>query len=149
LPDKDRSAPIARRGRLAAWSFEEEFPRGAVAEMGFFRLLDIPAPLMAQCRPTLRARPVAAPHPDAGPAAPPPVLLMGGANALVPEGWGHVLRRDHARQVAGQALSGAAGTTATALYRLLAQGDDWPGAPVIWEQGINEYTHLTGGQELD
>ncbi|OWV51923.1 hypothetical protein CDZ97_26870 [Mameliella alba] len=137
------------RGRLAAWSFEEEFPRGAVAEMGFFRLLDIPAPLMAQCRPTLRARPVAAPHPDAGPAAPPPVLLMGGANALVPEGWGHVLRRDHARQVAGQALSGAAGTTATALYRLLAQGDDWPGAPVIWEQGINEYTHLTGGQELD
>lgn len=140
------------RGTLAAWSFEEEFPRGAVAEMGFFRLLDIPDPLMDQCRPTLRAHPASAPapEPDAGKAgAPPPVLLMGGANALVPEGWGHVLRRDHARQVAPQNLSGAAGTTATALYRLLAQGGDWPGAPVIWEQGINEYTHLTGGQDMD
>ena len=136
------------RGTLATWAFEKEFARGAVAEMGIFRLLGIPAALMEQCRPTLRARPETDPRPDDGPAAPPPVLLMGGANAMVAEGWGHVLRRDHARQVTGRNLSGVAGTTATALYRLLAQGDNWPGAPVIWEQGINEYTHLAGGQDL-
>lgn len=80
------------RGTLATWAFEKEFARGAVAEMGIFRLLGIPAALMEQCRPTLRARPETDPRPDDGPAAPPPVLLMGGANAMVAEGWGHVLR---------------------------------------------------------
>lgn len=41
------------RGRLVAYSFEEEFARASVAEMGFFRLLDLPDEVLARCAPTL------------------------------------------------------------------------------------------------
>lgn len=144
------------RGRLTAWSFEEEFALGAVAKIGFFKALEIPPALMERCRPTLQAPPPEARRQDSGtaedkpaPAPVPRVLQMGGVNAMAPGGWGHLMRHEYRPLVEAYNLSTAAGTSAMALYHLLAQGPDQPEAAVIWEQGVNEYTHLVGGQDLD
>lgn len=140
------------RGRLTVWPFETEFPKGAVPRMGFFEALEIPDALMARCRPTLLVGPRTPPKAAEEPTDTPPLpraLQLGGANAMAAGGWGQLMRRDYSALVQAQTLSTAAGTSATALYRMLAEGSDTPGAAVIWEQGINEYTHLTGGQDLD
>lgn len=140
------------RGRLETWAFEVEFRGGQVAGMGFFRLLGLPGEVLAQCRPGL-VPPAEAPEPEtraaAAPPPPgPPVLLLGGPNALVPGGWGALLA-EYPALAELRNLSGGACTSAMALYRLLAEGEEAPGAPVIWEQGITEYTHQAGGQPLE
>lgn len=153
------------RGGLLTWRFEAEFRHDTVAEMGFFEALEIPQAVIARCRPKL-SRPAetasaptatsATPHaPDVDQASDaqntqdaPPVLLMGGVNAMAAGGWCHLMRRDYSALVQTHNLSIGAGTTASALYKLLAQGQDSPGAPVIWEQGVNDYSHLVGGQDL-
>lgn len=40
-------------GQLIAYSFEEEFAKPAVADMKFFKLLDLPEEVLARCAPTL------------------------------------------------------------------------------------------------
>lgn len=79
----------------------------------------------------------------------PCTLILGGPNEMVPEGWAALLRRDYAALTEICNLSMGACTSAMALYRLLAQGDRWPEAAVLWEQGLNEDIHLAGGQSLD
>lgn len=145
------------RGTLAVWPFEAEFAKGPVAKMGIFQALEIPDALMARCRPILQVRARTQPNTAAQASAPNTpdtsgpshALQLGGANAMAPGGWGQLMRRDYAALVRAHPLSTPAGTSATALYRMLAEGGDWPGAAVIWEQGVNEYTHMTGGQDLD
>lgn len=153
LHDEIRFA-LDGRARLETWTFETEFRSGQVAGMGVFGRLGIPAEVLARCRATLAPpapAPEAAAEPDAGPSVAVPrvtALLLGGSNALGPGSWATLLRSDYGRLAEVRNLSTGAGTSALALYQLLAAGPGAPGAPVIWEQGINEIIHHADGQPL-
>ncbi|MBV7397352.1 SGNH/GDSL hydrolase family protein [Mameliella sediminis] len=139
------------RGRLAAWSFEEHLQPGDIVKGGVLGPLNIPPALLAHCRADLPVRPPAAPAEDTPPAPPPPAeaLLLGGANALVAGGWGQLLQQEYGALAEVVNLSFPAGTSALGLVRMLVQGAARPGAAVLWELGINEFSHLNHGQPVD
>lgn len=164
LHDEMRFA-LQGRGQLDLWRFEVEFRHDTVSEMGFFQRLDLPAEVLAQCRPGLhpatpdpQSRPQSQhqsqPRPAATatiapPAALPRALVLGGPNGLLPGSWARLLHSDYAALIDVRNMSMGACTSALALYRMLALEDPAPGAAVLWEQGITEYNHLAGGQTLD
>lgn len=138
------------RARLVALKFEDEFAAGSVAGMAFFGLLQIPEELMAQCRPAMPRINVSVPLARKAPRqAPRPALVLGGSNSMMQGGWVNLLRTEYGALVQPENRSIGACTSAMALYRLLAMENRRPGMPIVWEYGVNEYNHMTGGQSLD
>lgn len=136
-------------GRLEALSFETEFARPMIADMRFFKLLNLPTEALNKCRPRLEqinpSVPISQlpPRPERRQAT-----VLGGSNSMIAHGWVNLMRRDYATLARVVNLSMRACTSAMALYRLLSQPAQSPGAAVIWEYGINEYNHMVGGQPL-
>jgi len=142
---------VGQHGRLVTNNFEAEFAKVSVAEMSVFKLLDLPPEVLGRCRPKLERINPSLPLPikPAIQIAPKPVIVLGGANSMVVDGWVNLLRREFTALVDVTNLSVGACTSAMALYRFLSFEDRPDRAPVIWEYGINEFNHLQGGQSLD
>lgn len=67
---------------------------------------------------------------------------------MIVDGWVNLMRRDYDALVQINNLSVGACTSVMGLYRMLVRRQPMPGAPVIWEYGVNEYNHMAGGQPL-
>lgn len=144
---RELEAGIGANGSLVALDFEEEFGRDDVAQMSFFHLLGLSEPVLAACRPNLERINASVPI-ERPVGAAPRVLVLGGSNSMILNGWVNLLRRDYSALADITNLSIGASTSTMALYRLLAEGGRAPGAPVVWEYGVNEYNHMLHGQTL-
>jgi hypothetical protein len=82
------------------------------------------------------------------PDAPRRLIVLGGSNSVLRDGWTSHLRE---RGVAGFEvvnLSLGAATTLMGLYRLLAADPLRAGDTVVWEYALNEYNHWRSGVAL-
>lgn len=138
------------RGRLETFSYAREFAQPNVAAMEVFGLFGIPEAVLAQGRARLRPPEPPAQRRHAVQRYPKhQALVLGGVNSMTPQGWVTLLRQQYRDLIEIVNLSAGSVTSVMALYQLLAEGDRWPGVPVLWEQGINEFTHQASGQDLD
>lgn len=144
---RELEAGIGDNGSLVALDFEEEFSRENVSQMSFFKLLGLDEETLAGCQHSLEWINPSVPI-EAPPQKPPRVLVLGGSNSMILNGWVNILRRDYAALADIANLSIGASTSTMAIYRLLADGHVSPGAPVVWEYGVNEYNHMIHGQTL-
>ena len=140
---------IGSDNRLIVCSFEKEFALPQVADMTIFKQLGIPESVLALCKPKLEVVNPSIPPELLPPIEPYPIVVLGGSNSMIQNGWVNRIRANHSNWFAPENLSIGAATTAMGLYRLLSADSLPPRAPVVWEYGVNEFNHFANGQSLE
>ncbi len=143
------SQGLGDNGTLVTCDFEDEFALPRVWDMTLLQQLELPKDVQDHCSETLEVINPSMPLGLMPPPVPWPVIILGGSNSMIQNGWVHRMRLNHTDWFELENLSIGACTTAMGLYRLLSAGNLPSGAPVIWEYGVNDFNHFANGQSLE